>query len=463
MIINYGTFGQGTMDSNSLVTNLMKYPSISSTLVELWPNYTLSGFLERTERYATNVTYADKRVQWFTTNRNRRASFIQSAAAPGGAATVTGPYVVWTVTFDPQQDYIFPNDVIDILGVNVFVKSKSGNVATVQIHSENSTVSLTIAQIANIQCGVTGTAYAEGSEGGSSVYGHPDLNDNYMSIQKRGFDITGSSYTDITWIENNGQRLWYFTRMQTFMDEWAYEKEIKRWKGTRTVTAAGAPTVFDNQGRPVYDGDGLLAQLDGALQGTYSATGITRAEIDNFVRMLRQQGSIEDGAEIMVWGGLAAKGMFHNAMAAAYEPNGNIVYSASGGAPIALGQHYSTYYSEGVKLTFALANIFDDPTVFGGQMVSSAALGGSYTRQSYDMIFVNVGKFGKGSNLEIAVKAEGGINRANVIKYIPGMIDPTNPSNLYAMSSSDKFGVQVLTESALILKNRNAAARLRVA
>ena len=221
MVISFGTYGENTLESNSLVANMLKYPSISSTLVELWPQYTLSYFVERTERWATNVTYQDRRVQWFTGNRGRRPSFILSAAAPGGAATVTGPNTIWTITFDPNQNYVHPNDIIDLFGVNVFIKSLAANVATVQIHNQESTTSLTMANIANIQCGVIGTAFAEGSAGGFGNAGYPDLNDNYMSIQKRAFDITGSGYTDVVWLEQNGQKLWYFKAMQTFMDEWA--------------------------------------------------------------------------------------------------------------------------------------------------------------------------------------------------------------------------------------------------
>jgi hypothetical protein len=460
MQITTGTFGATTLESNSLVANLLKYPSINTTLVDLWPQYTLSSFVERTERYATEVEYADKRVQWAAKNRTRRASRILTASAPASAATVSGPSILWTINFDPQEDHVYPNDIINLFDVNVMIVSKLGNTATVRIHNYDSTVTVTMANLTGVQCGVIGTAYPEGSTGGQSVHGFPDWYDNYMSIQRRTFDITGSAYTDVTWIENNGQKLWYFTAMQDFLDNWAYEKEIKRWVGTRTVTAAGAPTQFDQNGKPIYDGDGLLAQGDSGLMDSYANGVITRSQIDSFVQSLKKNGGVMEGGEIMVWGGLAAQQVFSNAMQNAYLPNGNVVWNPTAGANISLGGHFTTYFTMGVKLTFALCPFFDDETVFGSDIITSAALGGAFNRRSFDMIFVNTSLMGKGSNLELAVKSAGGINRANVVKYISGMFDPHNPSSMYAMTSDDKFSVEVLCESALILKNGKAFGRL---
>lgn len=462
MVISFGTYGNNTLESNSLVANMLKYPSISSTLVELWPQYTLSYFVERTERWATNVTYQDRRVQWFTGNRGRRPSYILSAAAPGGAATVTGPNTTWTINFDPNQNYVHPNDIIDLFGVNVFIKSMAANVATVQIHNQESTISLTMANIANIQCGVIGTAFAEGSAGGFGNAGYPDLNDNYMSIQKRAFDITGDAYTDVVWIEQNGQKLWYFKAMQTFMDEWAYEKEVKRWTGTRTVTATGAPTSFDSQNRPVYDGDGLFAQADSSLTDTYSGV-LTKAQIDSHIQMMKQQGGITDGGTLLCYGGTAAQMAFHNALQNFYIPNGNVVQNVSGGQNVMLGNYFNAYYTMGVRVLFSLAPFFDDTSVFGSDMVTSSTYGGVYTRQSFTLFFVNASVMGGSSNLELAVKAAGGVNRANVIKYIPGMINPADPASMYAATSDDKFSVEVLSQTALILKNKKSASKLVLA
>ena len=59
-----------------------------------------------------------------------------------------------------------------------------------------------------------------------------------MTINRKKCTITGKDATDVSWIENNGQSLWYFTKEQQMMDQFMYEQELQRWYGQTSVATA---------------------------------------------------------------------------------------------------------------------------------------------------------------------------------------------------------------------------------
>ena len=70
-----------------------------------------------------------------------------------------------------------------------------------------------------------GSAFPNGSDGADVGENHvlPETHKNYLTIMRKKTSITGKDATDVTWIENNGHRLWYFTREQMLMDEFMYQ------------------------------------------------------------------------------------------------------------------------------------------------------------------------------------------------------------------------------------------------
>ena len=53
----------------------------------------------------------------------------------------------------------------------------------------------------------------------------------------------GSDLTDVTWIESNGHRLWYFTKEQQMTDQFMYELELQRWYGKKSYAQTNAVTI----------------------------------------------------------------------------------------------------------------------------------------------------------------------------------------------------------------------------
>ena len=63
-------------------------------------------------------------------------------------------------------------------------------------------------------------------------------------------------------------------------------------------------------------------------------------------------------------------------------------------------------------------------------------------------------------NIERKVKGAGGINRSMIIKYLPGMVDPFNQSQMIAVSSRDSFSMEVLSESGMVVRNPLSCGQL---
>jgi hypothetical protein len=82
-----------------------------------------------------------------------------------------------------------------------------------------------------------GNAFNQGSlasEVGQN-YAYPDTYKNWLTLSRKKTKIMGTDLTDVTWIESNGHRLWYFTKEQQMTDQFMYELECQRWYGKKTM------------------------------------------------------------------------------------------------------------------------------------------------------------------------------------------------------------------------------------
>ena len=59
-----GTYGKETIESNSLVSNLLKYPEIAKTLIRQYPQYSLNYFVDGTSRFAKEALIGENAFRW---------------------------------------------------------------------------------------------------------------------------------------------------------------------------------------------------------------------------------------------------------------------------------------------------------------------------------------------------------------------------------------------------------------
>ena len=453
MKFHKGSYGKETVQSNALVTNLLKYPEIAKTLIRQYPQYSLNYFVDGTSRFAKEELIGDNAFKWAVLGRTNRPSTLTGTSAGNGVAN-------GTFTFEVEENYINPNDIVRFQdGTQAIIigePTASAGGFTFSAKLQTSDATATIAA-ANFTAGKTvntaGSAFTEGSERGYENSVYPDWYVNYLSISRKAKSITGSALTDITWIENNGERLWFFTEQKIMEEDFLYEREINDWYAQSTMDVNGNAKVFDSNGKPIVSGDGILRQIDAANVDTYNGT-LTEERITDFLAQLSLNTG-ETNSHWIVYTGTAGKVAFHKAMKDLVYPSGNLIYDARVGAETEIGVNFTTYNALGSRLTLAHCPIFDDPNLHTDIDPASG-----YLKESFRMVFLNFGQTDGVANIERKVKGAGGINRSMIIKYLPGMVDPFNQAQMMAVSSRDSFSMEILSESGMVVRNPLSCGQL---
>jgi hypothetical protein len=457
-----GTYGKDTTDETALVTNLLKYPEIGKKIISQYPRFSLTYLLEAAGRNAAEKIIGDYAFEWKMMGRYRKPAVVHTGASPNVSAGAT-----FTVTLKHGS-----GDHGDNLNVNDVVRMPSGNTAivtSVPTASGSSNVvtlraidAINETTVAGDIIGCIGSAFNQGSLGSEvgQNYAYPDTYKNWLTLSRKKCKIMGSDLTDVTWIESNGHRLWYFTKEQQMTDQFMYELELQRWYGKKSSTMNDNSADFPGDtgikggefvaGVPMM-GDGLLAQIDGSNQATYTAGALTEEDIVNFIGTLSKNALNAEGNVFTVFTGTQGRIDFHRAMKdllVSQGAGGASTFAGKGGADITLGANFSEYNVLGNKMVLAYCPVFDDPNLHNS--ISSTF---DSSNESGKMVFVDMGMQNGVSNVELIAKGAEGFNRSFVKKYVPGMVNPYDYNSMMAANGDDFFECQILSESGLILRN----------
>ena len=454
-----GTYGKDTTDETALVTNLLKYPEIGKKLIQQYPRFSLTYLLEAAGRNAAEKIIGDYAFEWKMMGRYRKPAIVETGETLSAAAGATETFVV---DHDPTNGIHGDN-----LNVNDVVRFSDGTTALVtnvpSITSSDTTNTITVRAIdalsvtlvAGDVVGTIGSAFNQGSlasEVGQN-YAYPDTYKNWLTLSRKKTKIMGSDLTDVTWIESNGHRLWYFTKEQQMTDQFMYELEAQRWYGKKSMSNASdypGDTGAATAGLPIM-GDGILAQIDSSNQATYTAGALTEEDIVNFIGTLSKNALSAEGNVWTVFTGTQGRIDFHRAMKdllVAGGAGGAGLFASKGGAPVALGANFSEYNILGNKMILAYCPVFDDPNLHNS--ISSTF---DSSNESGKMVFVDMGMQNGVSNVELIAKGAEGFNRSFVKKYVPGMVNPYDYNSMMAANGDDFFECQILSESGIILRN----------
>jgi len=453
MKFNTGSYGKDTIEQNSLVTNLLKYPEISKALIRQFPQYSLTYFLEGTGRFAKEELIGDNSFKWAILGRlNRPSTCTGGGSAPSGVVAGTIEFV---------ENYLNKNDVIrfkdgrqaiilsdatpSVGGFTFTIKLQTNDPAAAPLAGTNYALGETV--------NTAGSIFEEGSTQGYENHVFPDWYVNYLTISRKAKSITGSALTDVTWIENNGQKLWYFTDQNLVMEEYLYQLELSRWYGISTMDANGVAQITDANGKALIAGDGVLAQIDSANTDTYTGS-LTEDIIVDFIANLSLNSGKKNN-QWMVFTGTAGKVAFHRAMRDLVFQGNSLIYDMDSGRNLELGVHYTTYNALGHRITLVHNPLFDDP-----QLHTDLDPTTGYPKESYRMVFMDMGVTNGVSNVEVKVKGAGGVDRGMIVKYIPGMVNPFDQKSMVASNSKDGFTCEILSESGIIVRNPLSCGQL---
>ena len=497
-----GEYGNGTTAENALNTALMQYPEIARTLIQQYPRYSATYLLERTGRFAQEKVLGDNSFEWKVMGRYNRPSYSTGffKGVSADTAFTSSPTSSTGIILDGADangdvfEIIIDGTATDRTGdfLNKFdmVRFQSGATAIVledPIANTSASAAATdfIVKFEMVDATAQplletdvadeailasiGSAFPNGSNGadvGENFY-YPSTHKNYLTTMRKKCTVTGKDLTDVSWIENNGSRLWYFTREQMMMDEFMYQQELQRWYGrksvtneTTTVARPGALTssalgTSGTAAASIITGDGLLAQIDSSNQASYSMGSLTEDIITEFIAKLSLNATQSEGNEYVVFTGTEGRLAFHRAMkdlivAPAGAFTGGSMSGVSGN--VDLGANFVSYQALGNKITIAYCPVFDDPhlhSTAGG----TNSFGDYRLKESAKMVFMDFGSTSGVSNVELVTKGAEGTNRSMIKKYVSGMVNPYDQSSMLAANADDKFEAHVLSETGIVVRN----------
>ena len=502
-----GTYGSGTSPENALNTALMQYPEIAKTLIQQYPRYSATFLLEKTGRHAAEKVLGDNSFEWKVMGRYNAPSFNVGFFSTNGTTFTAAASVTTTVgntidDADANGDVFYliiegatasNNRTGDFLNKFDMVRFQSGATALVledpiantsasgaatdhivkfeMVGAHDGTSVVAGLQTADITdeaiVASIGSAFPNGSNGADvgENYVYPDTYTNFLTTMRKKCSVTGKDLTDVTWIENNGHRLWYFTKEQMMMDEFMYQQELQRWYGRRSVTntEVARPGAYSTsslgssgtQSNSIVTGDGLLAQIDSSNQASYTLGALTEDIITEFLAKLSLNATNAEGNEYVVFTGTEGRLAFHKAMKdLLIAPSGSFTGGSMNGVSgdVSLGANFVSYEALGNKLTMAYCPVFDDANLHSTASGTNA-FGDNRLKESAKMVFLDFGKTSGVSNIELITKGAEGTNRSFIKKYVAGMINPHDQKSMMAANADDKFECHVMSESGIIVRN----------
>jgi hypothetical protein len=307
------------------------------------------------------------------------------------------------------------------------VKVGGGNIATSDIN--NSEV------ISHI-----GSQFEEGSEAPDGRVFTPTEDYNNLHILRRSHKITGTAFTDRTWL--NDGKSWYFTIEDLLMKEFALDRELTIMFGTRDNTSNRKAT------RGILD-----YVLSSGIVNTYSdSTGLTENDIQEQIRLMMIEGCSN---EITVLCGSAFMADVQRALKD-YHINGAIDYGKFKNNTFGLDvQHY---FYMGKTIHFTYYQLFDDAI--------SLPFSGAPTASKIDFskfsLWVDLGGDDSGRSLiQLKHKELGGVSRKFIMNYEAGMMSPSGVSSGLVSNGFDGFKVNYLSEIGVEVRLANRMGILR--
>jgi len=495
-----GTYGSGTTAENALNTALMQYPEIARTLIQQYPRYAATYLLERTGRFAAEKVLGDNSFEWKVMGRYNAPSYatgffkgvsadtsftntptsttgiiLDGADADGDVfeLIIDGTATGRTGDFLNKFDMVRFQSGATAIVIEDPITNTSGSAAVtdfiVKFEMVDGTANpLLETDVADEAIAASiGSAFPNGSDGADvgENYVYPSTHTNWLTTMRKKCSVTGKDLTDVTWIENNGSKLWYFTKEQMMMDEFMYQQELQRWYGRTSVTdttiqrpgayTSSAIGTSGTMASSIVSGDGLLAQIDSSNQASYSMGSLTEDIITEFIAKISLNATAAEGNEWVVFTGTEGRLAFHRAMkdlivAPAGAMTGGSMNGISG--EVHLGANFASYSALGNKITVAHCPVFDDPNLHSSAGGTNA-FGDNRLKESAKMVFMDFGKTSGVSNVELVTKGAEGVNRSMIKKYVAGMVNPYDQKAMLAANADDKFECHVLSETGIIVRN----------
>jgi len=299
------------------------------------------------------------------------------------------------------------------------------------------------------------TSYGERSQKGYSSFTYPDEFIQHTTIQRKGFNISGSAnVNEVIWYEVNGMKGFVYEAEAQTRAKFLQEDEFQKWNGRSTMkdefgNLLDKPTMYDKDGEPVIAGDGWFELVKGANDMEMAGAEPTYQDFEAMVMQIKERKEMEGGDPIIVItgnGGMAAARRIckqeaqDSGMRIMVDPS---KANSVGGDVMAAGYRFERLNIAGEQLIFVEHPIFNDPERYPLRMSNG------YLRQSMTYYFTDWGSSYNGmKNIDILARGRNGVNRDFVFTWINGLTGSGNkPQNTV---DADDF--QMLKENMLVVR-----------
>ena len=410
-------------------------PEMSNILSYKYPQYTLTTMLDKlgaTEGTAQSV------YQWDTMDRTRESGLIGTLDAGGTTGDSTATIVVDSSTFDSLElGYFLVGDVI---------RFDTGDLARVTATSaDTGEQEIIVSKVgtgnwtATVVAGTTTFGHAfnlfpEASEAPNTRLYLPTEDYNRMSIIRRSIKISGSEFTNKTWLGNG--EAWYFTQEELEMKEFKRDIENAAMFGQLSDASAA------------YASRGIIdwALQEGVVNNFATAAGVTEADFQNHIKELLIEGTSD---EIYVLCGAQFLADAQQTLRD-YAIAGAISYGAFGGN--VAGLDFNSYKFLGKTVHFAYYELFDDVKLLPYVGTSSS----SKINFSNFSLWLDLGTEAGGKKLiTLKHKELNGQSRKFIHAIESGMMNPSGENGGQVANGFDGFRIHYLCEMGMEVRLPN--------
>jgi len=422
-------------------------PEHSNLLSYKYPQYYMTTMLDR---LGASEGIAQDVWSWSVLDRTRRAGTIDSVDSGDGTATVvlTTQYV-WTAD---RPGYLIVGDLIRIAdgdesGSILRVTAVDDSTATpglqeiTVVKQEGGNITLTVGGGATVAATIFGhvtNAFGEASDAPNGRIFLPEEEWNALQIIRRSFSISGSEFTNRTWLKDGSA--WYFTIEDIHMKEFALDREIAVMWGVRQDSG-----VRSTKGILDYAFD------EGIENGFAAASGVQEADLRDHITDMFDEGVGNDiyvlcGSKFLADAQVALKD---------YAVAGALDYGVFGNNTA--GLDFMSYKFMGKTIHFAHYQLFNDKEILPA--VTAAAGVVDYANFS---LWLDLGTGSNGEKLiSLRHKELDGQSRKFIHAYEVGMMNPAGPNGGMVANGKDAFTIHYLSEIGIEVRLPNRLGILR--
>jgi hypothetical protein len=273
------------------------------------------------------------------------------------------------------------------------------------------------------------TSYGERSMRGYAAFHFPDKFINHTTVQRVSFSLSGhANVNQVRWYTLGDKKGFVYEAEAQLRAQFLLQDEYQKWWGESTMrdvygNLLARPSQYEDDGEPIFAGDGLIEQIRGAndMEASNADGTFTYDDLSDMVIELKKRKNMIEGNKWIVATGADGMANADSVIASRLSASTPIIQNVPnggmpGGAEPNVGYNFKTLNVAGQQITFVENPMMDDVMKFPRRL-SNGKLAMSNTLYFLDMAVDEANK----QNIEIRAAGRNGVNRNVVYLWEQGM------------------------------------------